>query len=246
MKRYSDYDRFARIYSRHWGGFSRRVLPVLEDLMLNDLPAGARVLDVCCGAGHLAALLTERGYAVTGIDGSKEMIRRARRNAPAAEFLVADARAFEVSPGSFDAALSLYDSLNHVTEPQDLAAVFRNVRAALRPGGRFVFDLNMEEGYGARWEGSISIVEDDCVCVVRARYDADRRTGCTDVTFFERLGTWRRTDLTLTQRCHAESDVRAALEAAGFGGVRACDAERDLRMDGAIGRAFFACVAAGP
>ena len=43
-------------------------------------PVG-RALDVACGAGRNALFLAERGYAVTGVDISREALSRARRSA---------------------------------------------------------------------------------------------------------------------------------------------------------------------
>ena len=64
LRRYTEYDRFAEIYSRHWNGFSVRCLPVLDRLLLGDLAAGAKVLDLCCGAG----LSCDRSGRVGGND----------------------------------------------------------------------------------------------------------------------------------------------------------------------------------
>lgn len=239
MTRYTEYDRFARVYGRHWSGFSQRVLPVLDRLLLANLPAGSRLLDVCCGAGHLAAALVERGWRVTGLDGSEEMIRLARERAPAASFAAMDARAFVLPQGGYDAAMCLFDSLNHMMGLRDLTAVLRNVRAALVEGGGFVFDMNMQEGYLSRWHGSIDIVEDDCVCVVRARFEPETSIGYNDVTLFELDGQWRRTDLRMTQRCYSQEEVLAALAETGFTDVRTYDARNDLQMDTGTGRRFF-------
>src|SRR5437868_4390317 len=79
---FAQYDRFASIYDRYFGTYARRVVPALERLLLGSLPGKARILDVCCGTGQLATALTERGFIVTGIDGSREMLRLAQRNAP--------------------------------------------------------------------------------------------------------------------------------------------------------------------
>ncbi len=92
--RYVDYGGFADVYNRHWGGFAGRVVDPLCRLGLDQLVPGDRVLDVCCGTGQLAAAPTERGFEVVGVDGSEAMIALARLNAPAATFLVADARTF--------------------------------------------------------------------------------------------------------------------------------------------------------
>ena len=239
MDRYSAYDRFARLYNQHWGGdFPQRALPILDKLILSRLPAAARVLDLCCGTGQLAAMLAARGYAVRGLDGSEAMLRFARENAPAAEFILGDARDFALPP-EYHGAVSTYDSLNHILSLDELTSAFQGVHAALLADGRFVFDLNMEEGYKSRWRGSFGIVEGDHVCVVRSSYRPDERIGQMDLTLFFLEDGWQRSDLTLTQRCYAEAEVRAALEAAGFDHIQAHDAQRDLEYPGGSGRAFF-------
>ena len=239
--RYVEYDAFAWAYNKHWGSvFSEAVMPVLDKLVLGDLPARARILDLCCGTGQLAHLLSKQGFRVTGVDGSREMIRFARRNAPEAEFLVADARALRV-PRAFDAVVSTYDSLNHVLDLDGLTAIFRGVHAALRPRGPFLFDLNMEEGYRTRWRGESAIVEDDHVVAYRSSYTPDRHAGRMEFTVFRMTGKggWARTDLALTQRCYSEVEVRSALEAGGLDVVRVFDGGRDLEPFRAVGRSFF-------
>ena len=139
MTRFSDYDCFAWAYNRHWSYFDQQVLPILDRLVLKGLPAGAHILDLCCGTGQLARALTDRGYQVTGLDGSEEMIRFARENAPDADFIVDDARSFS-SPDAYHAAVSAFDSLNHVMTLAELASVFCNVSAALHEGGPFLFE----------------------------------------------------------------------------------------------------------
>ena len=53
IERNREYDPFARIYNRHWGADYRiEVLPVVKRLLLARIPAGANVLDVCCGTGQ--------------------------------------------------------------------------------------------------------------------------------------------------------------------------------------------------
>jgi SAM-dependent methyltransferase len=238
--RYSEYDRLAWFYNRYWGGpFSRLVLAIVDKLLVSHLPAQGRILDLCCGTGQLARGLVDRGFQVTGVDGSEEMLRYARENAPAAELILVDARSFELPP-IFHAAVSVFDSLNHVMSLEDLTTVFRNVHAALIEGGRFLFDLNMEAGYRVRWRDHFAIVENDHVCVVRGRFDSERKLGRNDITMFRLEGNdWRRSDLTLWQKCYSESEVRSALVEAGFRAVSAYDAERDLGMVGGRGRSFF-------
>ncbi|MBI3976083.1 MAG: methyltransferase domain-containing protein [Armatimonadetes bacterium] len=239
-ERYEDYDAFAWFYNRYWGGtFASRFLAVIEQLLLSHLPPEARILDLCCGTGQLAGVLHAQGFRVTGLDGSEAMLALARANAPGVEFVAADARRF-LLPAAYHGVLSTFDSLNHIMSLDELTAVFRNVHAALLDGGRFLFDLNMEGGYRARWRGSVAFVEEDNVCAVRARFDPDERVGRNEITMF-RLegGVWRRSDVTLVQRCYTEAEVRGVLGEAGFGEISTREAERDLGMTGNVGRTLF-------
>jgi SAM-dependent methyltransferase len=208
---------------------------VLDDLLLRDLRAGAHILDLCCGTGQLLQQLSERGYRMTGVDGSEHMLEFARSNAPSAALILADARDF-ILPQPVDAVVSTSDSLNHLTEPQSLLSAFRCVHRALVEGGRFVFDMNTEEKYRLRWIGSYGIVDDDQACIVHASYDRSDRMARFDATLFfqteNKTSTWRREDLAIFSRCYSEEEVSAALADAGFGDVTVYDWQRDLSPDG--------------
>ena len=240
MERFDAYDPIASVYNRHWGYFADRIYPVLHRLVLRDLPPRSALLDLCCGTGQLAAVLSDKGYAITGVDGSERMIEIARRNAPGVEFLVQDARELSLD-GRFAAVFSTFDSLNHVMSLDELEHVFRSVHAVLDDGGHFEFDLNMEDGYLQRWRGSFGIVEDDLVCVVRSSRDEQEKIGRMDLTVFESAGTgWKRTDVSLLQRWYRESDITERLRRAGFERVCTND-EDDPILEGAreSGRMFF-------
>ena len=216
-ERYSDYDVFARMYDRHWGKQGAGHLELLDEHVLLHVPRGARILDLCCGTGQLAEILTDRGYRVIGLDGSAAMIEYARRNAPAAEFVVADARDFRFAE-PFDAVLCMFDSLNHLMEEKDLEQAFRCVSTALDAGGLFAFDLNMEAKYLHTWTGDFSVVEDEEACIVRAGVLPSERIGWFETTLFyeEGSGAWSRHDLRLVQTWYDRETVARLLGSAGF------------------------------
>jgi ubiquinone/menaquinone biosynthesis C-methylase UbiE len=107
------------------------------------LAAGQRVLDVGCGSGQTSLALAQtvgpRG-AVLGVDISHPMLEVARRRAAVegagnATFAEADAQTEEFEAGSFDAAFSRFGVMFFA----DPVAAFRNIRSALKPGGRLAF-----------------------------------------------------------------------------------------------------------
>jgi SAM-dependent methyltransferase len=236
---YSEYDRFAPIYNKYWGDmFTHEAIAAFDKFLFNRLPAKATILDLCCGTGQLAKVLSSRGYAVTGVDGSREMLRFARKNAPKCKFILADARNFDQSQ-SFEAAVSAFDSLNHITKLDELKVAFLHTYDALKRGGIFLFDLNTDEHFRRYWHGSFGVVEDDHSFITRSNYDTKHKVARMDITiFFLRGFSWTRSDLSLVERHYAASAVVSALRQAGFVKLRCYDSHKDLRLQD-VGRMFF-------
>ena len=240
QQRYAAYNGFARIFDRYWSElFADDVRPAFQEVFLPHLPSGGRILDLCCGSGRLSYWLVGCGFQVTGVDGSDEMIAIARENVPQAEFEVADIRDFQ-RPGSFDAVVSTFDSLNHLPTSNDLLTVFRNVRASLADEGLFFFDMNLAHGFEASAHESHALVKDDHACVIESEYDSETGIGRSDVTVFElNDGVWHRADLEILEYCYAEETILERLGEAGFSDVKVYDADQDFAMRNGVGRLFF-------
>ncbi len=74
-------------------------------IMLQNMPGGEKaILDVGCGPGRNAQILSRRGYKVTGIDMSKELLERAKRTNPELDFRLMDVRNLGFSDDTFGAA----------------------------------------------------------------------------------------------------------------------------------------------
>jgi SAM-dependent methyltransferase len=234
------YDRFAQVYSRHWAHeVPSEIMTVVDRLLVPEVPAGARILDLCCGTGYTASELGRRGFEVTGLDISKGMLRHARRNAPHARLIRADARSFSLPP-VHHAVVSTFDSLNHIMTKEDLAEVFRNVHRALAPRGLFLFDMNMEEGFIEHWADYFAIVEEREVCILRGVYDRGQGIGRYDITMFERQGkSWQRADAVISEKYYPAREIRRTLKASGFAKVSVYDAQKELGLDEHVGRKFF-------
>ena len=118
------------------------ILAILGDV------TGLRCLDLACGLGQYARLLIERGASsVLGLDISDSMILGAREALSAlspeedrakVEFRVQDCgKPFEAEGGPFDLVLAIWllDEASHYAE---MLAMWQNVWANLKPGGRFI------------------------------------------------------------------------------------------------------------
>lgn len=230
------------MYHALWGDwYLPAALPALEKLFFSALRPGDRVLDLCCGSGHVTRALIARGFRVTGVDASAALIAIARRELPQAHWLVQDARTLHLDM-RFDAALSTFDSLNHLLSLDELRQVFGGVRRALEPGGLFVFDMNLEEAYLLdlrQWSVNVS---ESRVGLVRGAYDFASGLASTELIWFERAShaLWRRRKSVVRERCYPASEILDALHASGFKALEAIPApDAGIVTDLGFGRVFF-------
>ncbi len=233
----SPYNSFAWFYNRYWADpFQDWQAPILERL----LPAPCHVLDLCCGTGQLARRLLARGYRVTGVDASPEMLRYARENAPAAQFMAADASNFNLAE-QVQAAVCTFDSLNHILEDAQLRAALSCVHAALEPGAPFVCDINTDAAYGPEWDKSACQADPDHALFLRGHYDRENRRGITQITMFRLLGSWIRSDVEVPQRALSVAEMTVHLEVAGFTAIEHYRPMEDLGVAGHYGqgRVYF-------
>jgi ubiquinone/menaquinone biosynthesis C-methylase UbiE len=216
-------------------------LPALERLFFSRVPAGAHVLDVCCGSGHVTKELVRRSYRVTGVDASAGLIALAKREMPEVDWRVQDARHLHLE-SRYAAALSTFDSLNHVLKVEELQQIFEGVRGALQSGGLFAFDMNLDEAYRTDMRRWTVDVNDTTVSLVRGSYDPASRRACTELIWFVRNETddlWRQYRSAVEQRSYTQTEILSALEKAGFREIECMMAEEaGMTAELAFGRIF--------
>jgi SAM-dependent methyltransferase len=242
----SSYDELAWFYNRHWGKrYHNLVFPLICDLLLSRIPLSSSVLDLCCGTGHLSEKLAGQGYRITGIDLSKRMLAFARERLPDGIFIQADARDLQLEE-EFDAAVSTFESINHLLSIAEVSMAFRNVLTALKKGGLFLFDFITEETYISEWRKSSSIVEKDNACIIRGGYDKLTRTARTDITMFRFTEEWKRTDVTVKQRCYSTEEITSALSVSGFSTLELYEVWKDCGVNDELGVGRYFALAEKP
>lgn len=127
MRASERFDDLADEYDRYRIGYAAEVYEALAE---RDVAPGARILDLACGTGLVAAELVARGYRVTGADVSEPMLRIARERAPGATFVTARAEALPFPTSSFDAA-----TCAQAFHWFDEAAAIAELTRVVRPGG---------------------------------------------------------------------------------------------------------------
>ncbi len=181
-----------------------------------------RVLDIGCGTGEMTLRMAERGYEVTGIDISSDMLALAEnkaRNAGAdITFALQDMRMLRMA-NRVDAVICCLDGMNYLCGKNDLLRCMRSVRECLNDGGCFCFDMNTPYKFGNIYADRDYILEDEGVlCAWSNEYD--RESGLCDFTlsFFapDSDGRYMRTDEYQTERCYEEKEIKRELLRSGL------------------------------
>jgi len=106
------------------------------------------ILDLGCGTGNHAFPLAKRGYEVTGVDRSGDMLANARskladfksHSQTLPMFLQGDLRSLDLDR-KFDAVLMMFAVLGYQLTNEDILASLKTVRGHLKPGGLFICDV---------------------------------------------------------------------------------------------------------
>jgi SAM-dependent methyltransferase len=237
------YDPIAEFYHRAWDDwYLPAVRPALETLCFSSVRPPARILDVCCGSGHVTRELVARGYDVTGIDISSGLIALAQRELPSATFLVKDVRHFTLET-KFACAVCTFDSLNHLLTLDDLKSAFCSIRDCLFPEAVFVFDMNLEQAYRQDLTHWTRYVNEGKIGFVRGFYSPETRRAETELMWFVPDGEknlYRKHEANVRQQCYTTDEIRNALEAARFSNIEMYTAlEAGMTSELGFGRVFF-------
>ena len=181
------------------------------------------VLDLGCGTGNVTIPLARRGYDMTGLDISPDMLAKAYTRAAETEtegimFLEGDMCDFELY-GTVGAVVCCLDGINHLLEAEDVKRCFALVHNYLDPDGLFVFDVNTPYKFRHVYGDNDYVLEEDgAVCAWRNRLSEDGEQCDFHLTVFERgrTGLYRRRDGVQSERCYGDDKLREMLTEAGF------------------------------
>lgn len=194
---------------------------IVSKLRENGIDDGL-VLELGCGTGTMTQMLAEKGYDMIGVDRSAEMLQQAMRKRDESGldilYLMQDMQEFELY-GTVRAVICCCDSLNYLTEPEDVRNCFKLVNNYLDPGGLFLFDFNTVHQY-RDLIGDTVIAEnrESCSFIWENTYNAESRINEYDLTLFleEEDGRYRKHQETHDQRGYEYEEMKELLTSAGL------------------------------
>lgn len=177
-------------------------------------------LDLACGTGTLTVELKRRGVDIFGIDGSPEMLSAAMDKAYDAElqmlFLCQQMEALDLY-GTIDTCICTLDSLNHITDKEELQRVFDRVALFMNPDGTFVFDVNTVYKHQQILANNTFVYDTDSVYCVWQNSLKENNIVDIELDLFEREGeAYHRYSEHFQERAYAIDELKEMLEHSGF------------------------------
>lgn len=176
------------------------------------------VIDVGCGTGKLTEILCEKGFDMTGLDVSPEMLFKARERNPDILWLLQDMTKMDTY-GSYAAMISTFDAVNHLTTTKKLRSFFTRAINFVDPGGLLIFDFLTEDYFKENVDGKILLDDsDDGTLIWQGKYNAKTGVCKYEITCYglNEDGTYERLDDTVTEKAWSQNIIVSELENAGF------------------------------
>jgi len=147
-----DFNKLADNYDNWYGSAVGQMYDRLEkkafDSLLGSHNGGKQLLEIGCGTGHWSKYFSEKGFEVTGIDVSQEMIKTAnRKNIPHCHFHVSDGQNLSFFDNSFDVAAAI-TTLEFSENPEKIIS---EMARCVKPKGKLLFGvLNSLSAYNQK------------------------------------------------------------------------------------------------
>lgn len=225
------YTSFARVYDTFMDNvpyeeWAEYLVGLLKEYGVND----GLVLDLGCGTGNMTELLAEQSYDMIGVDNAEEMLEIAMEKRVESGqdilYLLQDMREFELY-GTVRAVVSVCDSVNYITEPEELEDVFRLVNNYLDPKGVFIFDFNTLYKYKeVLGDQTIAENREACSFIWDNYYYEDEKINEYELSLFiqEEDDLYRKYEETHYQRAYTLEEMKSIVEHSGLEFVTAYDA----------------------
>ncbi len=218
------YDDFAQVYDalmqeidyHEWADYVFR-------LLLNAKSPVKSILEFGCGTGNITLELAQKGFEMTAVDLSDNMLTIADEKAEKAgqntiRFFKGDMSNFAIGE-QFDAVICCCDTVNYLPDLKAIENFIMCSLDALKPGGLLLFDMNTPEKYKEVIGDNTFVYNlDDVFCVWENQPDLDNNKMNYDLSFFirQKNDLYERCEETQHQYIHSVEDVFKLLKIPAF------------------------------
>ncbi|MEE1224675.1 MAG: class I SAM-dependent methyltransferase [Clostridia bacterium] len=219
MKSYGD---FAMIYDRlmHGDINYERLADYIENIFTHYGINPNLVCELACGTGNVTIPLAKRGYDMTAVDISEDMLNIAREKSEGLDILYLNQNMADIDLyGTMDAFLCMIDGINYVLAPRVLLDTFTKIkRCFMEKDALFIFDIStrykLKNTIG---KNTFVYPGKDVFYTWQNNYIENKNISDMFLTFFvkEKHG-YKRFEERHLQKAYSVSELRYILKKAGF------------------------------
>lgn len=207
------------------------------------------LVDLGCGTGQMTRRLHDKGFSMVGIDLSEDMLTVANDKNQPGDILYICQDMCDISlHGTVKAFVSFCDSLNYITDINDLKQVFFGAFAYLEEGGIFLFDMNTPYKYHTLLaDYTFSDTREEGSFIWENEFDEETKDNIYDLTLYIKRDvlyhdgeeTFERFFETHIQHSYSMKEVETALKEAGLTFLECIDADTLERPTDTSERVYF-------
>lgn len=201
---------------------NKESIAIIIDFIDKHIARESRLLDLGCGPGIYAELLSARGHLVTGVDFNKKSIEYASQQNTSVKYIESDYIS-NFPHGEYDAIIMIYcDMGTHSDNNRDL--LLKNCYSSLKAGGKLIFDVFNEDIVNDKhensdWEYSPDggfWAEDEYLLLSQTFHYPENRAYSYQYNLLQGKDTKH---FTIWDRYYTQNEIINVLEAVGFKNV---------------------------
>lgn len=194
----------------------------LTGLLAENSISEGILLDAACGTGVLSEKFAAEGFDVIGVDLSQEMLSKAlerkAENNSSSLYLCQDLAELDLF-GTINCAVCTLDSINHITDPDDVKAAIERIGLFMEKGGVFIFDVNTEYKHKEILGNNAFVFDtDEVFCAWQNEYDEETKEVHIYLDLFapDEDGRYERYAEDFIEVIYSKEFLENALSEAGF------------------------------
>ena len=168
-----EYKEFAKYYDKF---YQNKNYKKETDFLKNFINANDKILDVGCGTGIHAALLTDNGFEVDGLDLNKEMLEIAKTRLKT-NLYWQNILEIDISK-KYNMIISMFAVFNHLKDTDELMRGLMNLKQLLHDGGKIIINLHNPQSSGSKID-----TYDNMTRVMKWNYDRSLKIEKSDIIF---------------------------------------------------------------
>ena len=168
-----EYKEFAKYYDKF---YQNKNYKKETEFLKNFINANDKILDVGCGTGIHAALLTDNGFEVDGLDLNKEMLEIAKTRLKT-NLYWQNILEIDISK-KYNMIISMFAVFNHLKDTDELMQGLMNLKQLLHDDGKIIIDLHNPQSSGSKID-----TYDNMTRVMKWNYDRSLKIEKSDIIF---------------------------------------------------------------